>query len=402
MKYKFLIIVILISITISLNGNSIFSFEGMPNQYYGNDVYGLGMGETGVADLFRVNTNYSNPSLTVTANKVIFSTAFTLGNIWYMDSEDNGFKDDGAYFPFFVLAVPISNHKFAFSFNSQLSGNIENEQSNSWEGFSYDEINKISATILKADIIYALKNDYVNFGLSLNYYIGHRTRYWKLDFEDIEMIDTKYEIEKSFGNPGFSVGFSKKIENISMGITYSSYAELEGDVIYKYGHSPYVDTLDLVDNGLFEIPKKIFGGITWKFLEKYKTSVDLHYEMWEETKIYDKNTLKAAIGFAYDPLSGYGNWWERIPFRFGCYYRELPFEKSNNKIIEKGVSFGSSIPLKTPNKKIDFAVKYLIRGNLGDHGVRDKSVMFHIGITGFDIFTKKYKRTEERDIPKPD
>ncbi|MCK4695310.1 MAG: hypothetical protein KAT74_06095, partial [Candidatus Cloacimonetes bacterium] len=175
MKYKFLIIVILISISIFLNGNSIFSFEGMPNQYYGNDVYGLGMGETGVADLFRVNTNYSNPSLTVTANKVIFSTAFTLGNIWYMDSEGNGFKDDGAYFPFFVVTVPSSNHKFAFSFNSQLSGNIENEQSNSWEDFSYNEINRISSTILKADIIYALKNDYVNFGLSLNYYIGHRT-----------------------------------------------------------------------------------------------------------------------------------------------------------------------------------------------------------------------------------
>ena len=99
MRYRFLIILIIIST--SLLGNSIFSFEGMPVQYYGNDVYGLGMGETGSADLFRINPNFTNPSISISTNKVLFSTAVSMGYMWYKDDQGNKFRDDGLYLPSF-------------------------------------------------------------------------------------------------------------------------------------------------------------------------------------------------------------------------------------------------------------------------------------------------------------
>jgi len=151
---------------------------------------------------------------------------------------------------------------------------------------------------------------------------------------------------------------------------------------------------------LFEVAPSISGAVTMKFLEKFKASFDIHYDMWEDTDLYNKNTLKAGLGLAYDPLSGYGNWYERIPVRVGGYFRELPFDA--NKIIEQAVMFGSSIPLKSANKKIEFAVQYLTRGNLDDNKLSDRSLMFTFGITGFDIFKKRPKKIEHRDIPKAD
>ena len=221
-----------------LMGNSIFSFDGMPQEYSGNDIYGLGMGETGSGDLFRINPNFTNPSVAITTDKVLFSTGVSLGWMWYKDIDDNEYRDDGIYFPYFSIAVPLKNHRIGFNFNSMYSGNLENKKEINWistfgDTLDYTETNKLSSNIYRADALYAYKNLYVNFGIAVNYYIGHRIRYWKLDFDEYTMVDTKYEIEKTFKNPGVTVGLSKKLKNLSFSTTYSSYTKLEGNVIYK-------------------------------------------------------------------------------------------------------------------------------------------------------------------------
>ena len=399
MKYKLLLITALMAALLS--GNSVFSFAGIPIQNYGNDTYGRGMGDTGSGDLFRINTDYLNPSVATTSNKVTLSTAVTLGYIQYKDPSGN-YRADGIYFPYFTAAVPIGNHKFAFSFNTFGSGNLENEKLVQLDDFTYDEINRINTSLYKIDLIYALKNKYLNLGFSVNYYLGHRTRYWKADFDDSEMIDSKYEVEKNFKNPGYTAGISRKIGNMSFGFSYISKVDMEGDVIYKYGHPPYADTLLSDTDYGFDMPARYAAGLTIRWKDHLKTSVDVYYDLWEDTEEYDKNTMKIAVGFAYDPLSGYGKWYERIPFRFGGYIRELPFEVNDEKIMEQAINLGTSIPLKSSNKKIDLSVSYLIRGDLDKHELQDNSLLFSIGVTGFDIFSKRVKRTEHREIPRPD
>ena len=122
----------------------------------------------------------------------------------------------------------------------------------------------------------------------------------------------------------------------------------------------------------------------------------------KETSTSDFNTYKAGFGLAYEPQSGYGKWYERIPLRLGGYYRELPFKKNNKKITEIAGTGGFSIPLKSYGKKLDIAVKILQRGDNSIHSVEDRSVMFTVGITGFDFFSKRKKKIEHRDIPKAD
>lgn len=401
---RFKIVFLLLVIFVSLQGNSIFSFEGMPVRYFGNDVYGLGAGDTGIADLHRINPNFTNPSVIITSNKVLFSTSLSAGFMWYEDRSGNTFRDDGMVLRSFNIALPLNNHRVGFSFNSVASGVLENVFESTYisssDTLSYSQTNRISSSLFKGDLIYAYKNPILNFGFAANYYLGHRIRYWKLDFSNINYTDAKYEIEKKFKNPGYTVGISKKMNNLSFAASYSNHIKLEGDIIYKYGHTPLADTLALSDDYIFEVPAKISAGLSLKFLEKYKASLEMHYELWEETDLYEKNTYKIGFGYSYDPLSGYGNWYESIPLRCGFYIRELPFERENNKIMENAITFGTTIPLKSANQKIEFAVQYITRGNLDDNGLKDNSLVFSIGITGFDIFQKRSKNTGEREIPK--
>ncbi len=404
MKYK--ILFILLMITTILLGNSIFSFDGLPLKYYGNDVYGMGMGDTGSADLFRINPNFSNPSLSVSTNNVMFATGVSLGYVWYQDNIGQEYRDDGLDLPYFSIAVPIKNHRFAFSYNLVASGNIENEIDMFHEAFQdtleYTNVNRLNSNIFKAKILYALKNKFVNFGISGDYYLGNRIRYWEIDFEDSDIEDAQYEIEKLFKKPGFSIGLSKRLGSVSLGASYSSAVKLTGTAKYKYNHYPYTDTLEISDDYLLEVPAEISVGLTYKFLEKYKTSLDVHHALWEKTDSFTKNTSKLGLGFAYDPLSGYGSWFNRIPLRFGGYIRELQFERNNNAIWEKAVTCGLSIPFRSPDKKIELSVEYLTRGNLDEHLLQDDSLKFSFGVTGFDIFKKRPKRTAPRDIPEPD
>jgi len=394
---RYLLILIIILGIGFLEANSVLSFSGMPQKYYGNDIYGIGMGETGISDLFRVNTNFLNPANTITASNVTFSTAFAMGNIWYLDKDNRGFKDDGAYFPYFNLTIPLKKHKFAFCFNSVTSGNLENEQENVWNNYTYTEINRLSASLYKADLIYAYKNDLLNFGLALNYYISHRIQYWKMDFKSTYLQDAEYEIDEGYKNPGFSFGINKKMQDFSFGAVYIKGTDLDGEIKFKYDHSPYTD--ELAGDFTYKLPDQISAGFTWRFKEKFKINLETHYEMWEESDENLDNGYKFGLGFAYDPLSGYGSWLEQIPLRMGGYIRYLPFRVNNEKIEEKAISFGLSIPLKSPIKQIDLACKYMLRGETDENELRDKSLMFYVGITGFDIFAKRSRKIEHRYIP---
>jgi hypothetical protein len=372
---------------------------------YGYDVYSVGMGSSGSADFFRINTNYTNPAVATNINKVIFSTSLAFGYQWY-ESENNSYRDDGLTFPYFTFAFPINNHKFGFSFNTYLSGNLESSVDKSWEdqqGNSYNfvETSKISSNIYRADIFYAYKNPIVNFGIAGNYYLGHRTSYWETEFEE-ELLNNKYESEKEFKNPGLTVGLSKKWDKISVGLSYAIKTDLNGEYSFKYNHEPYEDIIG-EDSKLFTVPARYNASLTYKINEKYKTSCDLIWEEWDSISDNYHNSYQLSLGVAYDPLSGYGEWYEQIPLRAGGYVRKLPFNSVNGEEIwEQSLSFGTSIPLRTPGKKIDLAAQYTDRGKISENQYRDKNLMFHIGITGFDIFKKRYKKIAPREIPKPD
>ncbi len=403
MKVKFLILLLMTGIFLS--GNSVFSPLGTPLQSYGNDVYGLGMGDTGISDLSRINCNQDNPSLLVSINKVTLSTAVNMGYYWYK-SETESYRDDELYLPFFMLAVPIKDHRIGISLSTVYSGNLyicQNGLTSTAGGDSlvYDEIIRKTEDLYRTSCHYAFKNSYLNIGFSMVYYFGNHINYWSLDFKDKEFTDSKYEYEKTYSGVSYKLGVSKTIGKFSLGASYEPSAMLNGSLIYRYNFSPEEDTLQ-TDADLYEVPENIKGGVTYMFSNTLKLNLESNIIFWSQTEDRYEDSWRIAGGISYDPIAGYGRWYESIPFRLGASWSKLPFKSDGKEIDEMMLSAGSTIQLDSPGRKLDFAIRYLTRGNHEQSGYQDASLQLIIGVTGFDVFQKTPKRTADRDIPKVD
>jgi len=409
------LLILIMTCFLQLWGNSVFSPQGYPLCTSGNDVYGDGMGGTGIADLYRINGNMDNPSLMVTSNNVTLSTAVNMGYYWYEDV-DNRFRDDGIVLPYFKITVPMKNHRLGVSLRSLFSGNLDTGGASSAVAGSdtlyYDEINRKTGNIYRMGLEYAYKNEYLNIGASVLYYLGNDIHYWSLDFEKTGYTNSKYEIEKRFSGMNWNVGVSRKFGNLAIGASYLPAVKLDGSEYYRYNFSPGTDTLSS-ETDLFEIPATINSGVTFLAGKTLKLNCDFRYRFWGNTEITFVNSFSGAEefyhdswriggGLSYDPMIGYGKWYESIPVRGGVSFSKLPFRYKDKDVMELGFSAGSSLQLSSPGRKLDFAFKYTTRNNGISGDKEDQSFEFSVGITGIDIFKKSPKRIAERDIPRVD
>ncbi len=396
-------IIIMTFLTLSgLHANSVFSFYGFPNQENNSDIYGAGMGETGIGDVFRKNTGYQNPSLSTTLNQVYFSTGILYGSYYYYDSQDNDFRLDGLHFPYFNMTVPLKRHRIGFDFAPILSGNTDVYlYDQSWVtddlDYSYTEITKVRSYIYKGSFFYAYKHKLINSGFSIDYYLGHRFRAWSQEYTGAgNFINPRYEFNETFGSPGLTVGINKSMGSFSIGAMYRYGVLMEGKTELVSVHSVF----DLGDSN-FELPHKIGIGTAYRISDNYRLTSDLEYEIWSSNDYYDDpaDTYKLGLGLAYEPYWGHEKWYQKIPLRGGGYYRTLPFQAGGNDLTETGFTFGFTLPLQSPNSQLDFSLKYMIRGDADQNGYQDKQVLFGIGLSGFDFFRSRPKRIEPREIP---
>ncbi|MDD3052204.1 MAG: hypothetical protein PHR06_13805, partial [Candidatus Cloacimonetes bacterium] len=286
-------VIVALSLFAVLSANSVFSFYGPANRYFKVDAYAMGMGETGIGDLFRTNTSYANPSLAVSADNVVFSSALTLGYMTYKDN-NGSFRDDGLNFPYFNLVIPVKRNRFAFNFASILASNLQTQSTVRYTGLTNSDIlytrkDWIEDSLYKADLIYAYRNRFVNFGASVNFYFGSYLKHQDLINESYSVnhvYDSRYEEKRLYKSFGYGAGVSKKIGNFSAGLAYSSKVEFDGDrellqQIVRNGIA--VNKRTILDTFEHEIPEIYSVGLTYRFKSKFKTSADIHYENWEAT-----------------------------------------------------------------------------------------------------------------------
>ncbi|MCD4827994.1 MAG: hypothetical protein K8R90_01005 [Candidatus Cloacimonetes bacterium] len=401
---KLLLLCVLAALSVGLPANSIFSIEGMPERYYSYDVYGIGAGDTGWADLFRLNLGHGNPALAVTSNTVNFSAAATFGYMTYEDRDGNSFRDDGITFPYASFTIPMRALRFGLHFSTISAGNVTNERLRNFDlddetTVEVNEENRIQSSIYRTDFLVALKNRFCHVGVAVNGYIGQRVHNVKQDFTDAGYMDTQYEVACFYQGLGVTVGLARRFGDVAASLSWASGANLDGDEEFTS-----IFNTEKLGAAEYELPMHLGFGLAWRMQETLKATFDLHYEMWEDTTTYTDgvNTWKVGLGLSYDPLWGYGSWYERIPLRLGVGHRLLPFKANDSEVKETLLSLGISAPLRNPGDQIQFSVQYIMRGDKQNNGVEDNCLLFSIGATGFDIFKVRTKRTAPREIPKPD
>ncbi|HOE91907.1 MAG TPA: hypothetical protein PLV22_08015, partial [Candidatus Cloacimonadota bacterium] len=131
MVKKIVIILTLAALPILLMSTSVFSYYGMPETYSGRDVYGLGMGGTGIGNLLRPNTSLKNASLACQSHYTMFSTGVNFGSINTKDTNSHtSFNGDFSYLPFFNISVPIYKNRIGLNYQSVANGKFTSESDN--------------------------------------------------------------------------------------------------------------------------------------------------------------------------------------------------------------------------------------------------------------------------------
>lgn len=381
-------------------GNSIFSYDGYPVQFYGNDIYSLGMGDAGASDVFRNNTGYGNPAMHNASNRSLFATGILLGYNAYqsLDAENrkSSFVDNSLDLPYFSLSLPIKKHRLGFQFSSFASGVVTNQREFlAPDSTTITEEQEMDRYLYRADLIYSVNLGRHNLGISGNYYLGHEVRNFSQD-GDFGLYDTEEEVARSYKNPSVTLGYLLHYEKWAVGASYSIGARLTGQEIRSSIH----EEEDPVDYE-YKLPAQAALSVTVLPKPEFKLAADFRYEPWsgiDADKYVD--SWKVGLGAAYEPIAdNHQQALLKLPLRAGISYRMLPFLVNDNEVEELALTFGVSFPLKGDANRIDVGFQYTNRGNLEKNLLRDNSFLMMFGFTGFDILGKAPDRSAPREIP---
>lgn len=377
-------------------GNSIFSYDGYPIQYYGRDIYSLGMGDTGSSDVFRYNTGYANPAQSNTGNKTLFGTGLIFGYTNYKSryaNVENTFRDDSLDFPYFSVSIPLKRHRIGFQFLSQANGVVKNQIRTDSLTIERQEADKY---LYRADLIYSYRYKDLSLGLSGNYYLGHDNRIFEQTSAG-NTVPTSESLKKNYKNPSVSFGFVQTYNDHAFGAYASLPVILEGEQKWtSFIHSGEIE------EATYDLPLTTGLGYTGKISPELKVSTDFIYETFSDTDENLRDSWKAGMGVAYEPqIARKRHWYHKLPLRAGYSFRSLPFKSRNGEFVDESTySAGLSFPLKGDINRIDLGVQYQVRGSLDANNLQDRSIMMLFGFTGFDIISKAPDRTAPREIPK--
>lgn len=375
-------------------GNSIFSYDGFPIQYYGRDIYSMGMGDTGASDVFRFNSGYANPAQRNRSNKTIFGTGILLGYTSYKSEyqgQKRSYRDDSLDFSYFSVSVPIKQHRLGFQFNPFANGMVSNQIHLDENTTEYQETDKY---IYRADLIYSYNFKNLSLGISGNYYFGHDNRTFE-QFSEEATVPTTESLRRNFKNPTMSFGAIQRFHDHALGLHVTLPVTLEGESERSSFHS----SEDAVDFK-YKLPMLLGLSYTGIFNKEFKVATDFNYESYSEISNELRDSWKLGIGLAWEPEKDRKNhWWQRIPLRAGYSLRELSFPSGGEYVEENTFSAGCSIALKNDINRLDMGIQYQLRGSLDSNQLQDRSFMLMLGFTGFDIITKAPDRTAPREIP---
>ncbi len=400
MNKRFLPILLLAACLPLSAGNSIFSYSGYPVQFYGKDIYSLGMGDTGASDIFRNNTGYANPAQKNISNRTLFSSGLLLGYTNYRSLDPGGKKhsylDNSLDLPYFSLSIPVRNHRLGFQINSYASGVVENQRSfTSDTGLDILEQQQMDRYLYRADLIYSLNLGDYYLGVSGNYYFGHEIRTITQD-AGFGLFNTREQIERDYKNPSVSAGILRRWPKLALGAHYTMARTLSGEETRTSIHEQE-PALDYA----YSLPHHFSASLTALPAKELKVAADLHYELWQEIDpaLYG-NGWKLGLGLAFEPTrDNLAKPFTRLPLRGGISYRRLPFEENSQPINELALSCGISFPLLGDVNRIDVGFQYTNRGKLQENRLADDSFLLMFGFTGFDVISRASDRRAPREIP---
>ncbi|MCX7877100.1 MAG: hypothetical protein N2510_00500 [Ignavibacteria bacterium] len=376
------------------NGGSLYSIFGIGDLNYTSSARTESMGILGIS-LYGDYVNTLNPATWTRIQSTLFSTKFNLENIRSAQG-DRKAERTYANFEGFNLSVPLNKGNgwiLSLGMNSYSNVNYDTRFRASLEGENYTQTYSGNGGLNRLNVGFSyIIFRYFSFGAQFNYGFGNINKSLDIDFDNAALFDTRNISSNTLSGFYFNTGIifhgfgkifnSKKLDNLTLGLVFSSPAKLNSKITSRYNRS--VNNIDTIESaeGKIEVPMGFGIGISNTFSGKLTVAADLWIQQWDKYLYYGnhpeeiKDNFRAGIGIEYTPSSRYDeSFIKKISYRLGATYIQDYLKIKGENINQISVSAGLSLPISKYNS-LDVFIKYGIRGKNENGLIKDNVVKF--------------------------
>ncbi|HEY4650428.1 MAG TPA: hypothetical protein VIG72_03395, partial [Pontibacter sp.] len=140
-----------------------------------------------------------------------------------------------------------------------------------------------------------------------------------------------------------------------------------------------------------DIPASFAAGISIDNGSNLTFAADYQMQKWSDFRNFEReqelaDSYRASVGAEYTPNpNSVGNYFERVTYRAGLYYGNLPYEINDQQLKDKGITVGATLPLGRSSiydlYQLNTAFGYGVRGTTDQNLVQEKYFQFNVGVT---------------------
>lgn len=233
-------------------------------------------------------------------------------------------------------------------------------------------------------------------GFGLDWMIGRTTFRHRLEFNDVNYVNSSesFRDEYSFIRPSFGFFGSFSGTNLGFSLVPPHSAEVKRVLIYREGS--VFNQQVVQDRYELDYPLVWRLGASRNFSNRFVLAADVEYEGWKggnlqlTSPISADNQWRWCFGFEMLPDRSEGRpWYRSLPLRAGYSYVAYPYKAAGAAVTEKTFSLGTGSYFGANNGLIDFAVE-IVRRRADAPGYPEENV-FRV-VTSLSAFEKWVKR----------
>ena len=303
----------------------------------------------------------------------------------------------------FALAFPVySPKKMVLTFGIVPFSSVAYEQQitdTRYGGITQTFEGRGRITSGQLSISYAVNSD-ISLGLTTHYLFGSIYKDQKVDFNSTDYFDGSYNQTKSLS--GFALtlggiysgidkalGFSDTKE-MNVGYTLFTGSSLDYDYQLLRNFSTNQDTIS-ANNKTITLPVGFSFGLSY-LKNKTVYAADVHFQNWDNFKVGGvhppeiQNSVRLNAGVEFLPQSDFAGdeFFKRLSYRFGGYYRMTNLKLKSESINELFGSAGMSFPMSIETR-MHLALEYGIRGTTSSSLIKDSLLRFTVSVSASEL-----------------
>ena len=362
----------------------------------------IGMGNTGIATFGETHINLANPASTMNIAHTILSVSYQYKNYNSEDASGSSIFGTGNISSF-ALAFPVySPKKMVLTLGIVPFSSVAYEQQitdTRYGGITQTFEGRGGITSGQLSISYAVNSD-ISLGLTTHYLFGSIYKDQTVDFNSADFFGGSYRQTKSLGGFGLTIGgiysgidkalgFSDTKE-MNLGFTLFSGSTLNYDDQILRNFSTNQDTISSV-NKTINLPAGFSFGLAY-LKNKMVYAADVHFQNWDNFTIEGihpaeiQNSIRLGAGVEFLPQSDFvgDDFFKRLSYRFGGYYRMTNLKLNGNSINEMFGSAGMSFPMSAETR-MHLALEYGIKGTTSSSLIKDTLLRFTVSVSASEL-----------------